>query len=61
MTAPDRTVPDSAPAEARPGLGAPAPVPSGALMGGARKLLIEHAGEIYTLQITRQNRLLLTK
>lgn len=34
---------------------------SAALLCGGRKLLIEHDGEVYTLQLTRQNKLLLTK
>lgn len=37
------------------------PVQSRVLFGGQRRLLIEHGGEIYTLQITKQNKLLLTK
>ena len=36
-------------------------ISSAALLRGARRLLIEHAGETYTLQVTRQNKLLLTK
>lgn len=31
------------------------------LFGGARRLEIEHRGEIYRLQITRQGKLILTK
>lgn len=31
------------------------------LMGGARELLIEHAGEEYRLRITRNGKLILTK
>lgn len=31
------------------------------LFGPVRKLTIEHEGQLYTLQLTRQNRLLLTK
>jgi hemin uptake protein HemP len=31
------------------------------LLGGRRELLIEHAGQLYRLQITRNNRLILTK
>jgi hemin uptake protein HemP len=31
------------------------------LLRGARKLMIEHEGEVYTLHLTRQNKLLLTK
>lgn len=40
---------------------APAKVQSAALLCGARKVLIEHEGDIYTLQVTRQGKLLLTK
>jgi hemin uptake protein HemP len=36
-------------------------IDSRALMSGGRKLLIDHEGEIYTLQVTRQGKLLLTK
>lgn len=36
-------------------------VSSEALLSGARVLGIAHAGEIYTLRLTRQNKLLLTK
>lgn len=31
------------------------------LFARTRKLAIEHEGQVYTLQLTRQNRLLLTK
>lgn len=31
------------------------------LFARTRKLAIEHDGQVYTLQLTRQNRLLLTK
>lgn len=31
------------------------------LLDGAKKVLIEHDGELYTLQLTRQGELLLTK
>lgn len=37
------------------------PIPSRALLGGRRRVLIEHEGEVYTLQVTRQGKLLLTK
>lgn len=37
------------------------PIPSSALLGGRRRVLIEHEGEVYTLQVTRQGKLLLTK
>jgi hemin uptake protein HemP len=36
-------------------------ISSADLLRGCRKLLIDHAGETYTLQVTRQNKLLLTK
>ena len=42
----------------------PEPLPrttSAELLRGARRLLIEHDGETYTLHLTRQNKLLLTK
>ena len=32
-----------------------------ALLGGGRLLRIEHEGEIYTLRLTRNNKLILTK
>jgi hemin uptake protein HemP len=34
---------------------------SAALLGGARKVQIEHEGAVYTLHLTRQGKLLLTK
>jgi hemin uptake protein HemP len=39
----------------------PRAVTSADLLQGGRKLLILHDGETYTLQLTRQNKLLLTK
>jgi hemin uptake protein HemP len=36
-------------------------VPSTALFGSQRELLIEHAGSLYHLRITQNNRLILTK
>jgi len=36
-------------------------VPSSALFGSQRELLIEHAGSLYHLRITQNNRLILTK
>lgn len=36
-------------------------VSSEALLQGARRLSIAHGGEVYTLHLTRQNKLLLTK
>ena len=47
------------------GIGA-APLPcrrvsAAALLGGARELHIEHAGALYRLRITRQDKLILTK
>lgn len=36
-------------------------VSSAALLAGARVLSIAHEGELYTLRLTRQNKLLLTK
>ena len=40
---------------------APPVVTTAALMQGRRVLVILHEGEAYTLRVTRQNRLLLTK
>jgi hemin uptake protein HemP len=40
---------------------APRLIPSRAILGSARKILIEHEGSVYTLQLTRQGKLLLTK
>jgi hemin uptake protein HemP len=40
----------------------PSPVlTSSRLFGGAQTLFIEHAGQRYTLRITRENKLILTK
>lgn len=42
----------------------PAGIPlirSDALLRGGRRVLIEHDGAVYTLHLTRQNKLLLTK
>lgn len=36
-------------------------VPSSQLFGGARTVSIDHAGQRYTLRITRENKLILTK
>jgi hemin uptake protein HemP len=52
---PRRCATDAGPAEP------PRCTSSDALLQGARRLLIEHAGEVYTLHLTRQNKLLLTK
>ena len=42
---------------------APAPqiVESHEILAGARKILIRHGDDLYTLQVTRQGKLLLTK
>ena len=40
---------------------APRCLTSAALLGGARKVQIEHDGSVYTLHLTRQGKLLLTK
>ncbi|TVQ54965.1 MAG: hemin uptake protein HemP [Rhodobacteraceae bacterium] len=48
-------------AQAPPRDGPPVCVRSDALLNGRRRLLIEHGGAVYTLQLTRQNKLLLTK
>ena len=39
----------------------PRAVTSEALLQGSRRLTIAHGGEVYTLHLTRQNKLLLTK
>jgi len=39
----------------------PPKLPSHALMRGLRKIIIDHEGTEYTLRLTRQNKLLLTK
>ena len=39
----------------------PRSVTSEALLQGARRLTIAHGGDVYTLHLTRQNKLLLTK
>lgn len=56
------------PAAARPAPSGPAaadprprPVPSEALLQGRRLVEIEHNGEVYRLQATRQGKLILTK
>ena len=36
-------------------------IKTNALMGGAQKLIIEHAGQEYYLRITKQGKLILTK
>ena len=36
-------------------------VPSASLFGARRELLIEHAGSLYHLRITQNNKLILTK
>jgi hemin uptake protein HemP len=61
MSAPTNSAADEG--KGRPGGGdaAATPVPSHLLFAGGRRLLIEHGGVIYTLQITKQNKLLLTK
>jgi hemin uptake protein HemP len=40
---------------------APPIIDSSALVGAAGTALIRHAGETYRLQVTRQNKLILTK
>lgn len=53
--------------EPKPGAGAEAPegdvrtLSARSLLGSGRLLRIEHEGEIYTLRLTRNNRLILTK
>jgi len=36
-------------------------LPFAQLSAGARELLIEHAGQLYRLRLTAQNKLILTK
>jgi len=36
-------------------------LPFAQLSGGAREVLIEHAGQVYRLRLTAQNKLILTK
>ncbi|MBL0945195.1 MAG: hemin uptake protein HemP [Hydrogenophaga sp.] len=49
---------------ATPAAAAPAPaprVPYAELSGGRREVYIEHAGQVYRLSLTAQNKLILTK
>lgn len=41
--------------------GPPRRVDSETLLQGARRLIIAHGSDVYTLRLTRQNKLLLTK
>jgi hemin uptake protein HemP len=61
MSGPNDSGPDAATGRLGGGDAAAKPVPSHVLFAGQRRLLIEHGGVIYTLQITKQNKLLLTK
>ena len=47
--------------ETRQPLPAPRRIPSTALLAGQRTVQIEHDGQLYTLHLTRQGKLLLTK
>lgn len=47
--------------EGKPGTGAGAVISTRQLMGRLRQLKIEHNGEQYTLRITTNNKLILTK
>lgn len=49
---------DGAPPRSAP---EPAVLDSDAILAGARKVAIRHRGDLYTLQVTRQGKLLLTK
>lgn len=40
---------------------APVTITSSALFGSVRTIIIEHCGQRYTLRITRENKLILTK
>lgn len=53
--------PDPQPPNEAPATPTPSAVTSRELFGGARLLQIEHNGEIYTLRVTRNDRLILTK
>lgn len=53
--------PEADTAEGAPPRDEVATVRSHALMAGGRRLHILHDGEVYVLQITKQNKLLLTK
>jgi len=58
MTSAPPPIPLTAPATAQ----APAPrVAYAALSGGRREVYIEHAGQVYRLSLTAQNKLILTK
>lgn len=46
---------------AKPSAGADAELDSGRLFGRTRRLVINHQGERYCLQVTRAGKLLLTK
>jgi hemin uptake protein HemP len=39
----------------------PGPIHSRELFGSSRQLLIEHSGHVYSLRITQNNKLILTK
>lgn len=52
---------DSRPADASDGQRGPPSMSSSALFKGARELMIEHQGVYYTLRITRNGKLILTK
>jgi len=53
----DKTVPAALP----PMNGQPVVYDSRQLFGAGKEVLIRHAGEIYRLRMTRQNKLILTK
>lgn len=48
---------DSAPLASPPSQ----PIPSSALLRGGNAVVIEHGGSLYTLRLTRQGKLILTK
>lgn len=56
MTADEKSHPETEPTGSKPRV-----VPIEELLGGRNEVHILHAGQIYRLRITRQNKLILTK
>jgi hemin uptake protein HemP len=52
---------DAESTQAEPPIGSVRRVSARELLGSARTLQIEHNGEVYTLRLTRNDRLILTK
>ena len=62
MTPAPAPAPVNAPAsDAGQAVGTPAPIPSSELLRGQRVIEIDHEGQRYRLQATRQGKLILTK